>query len=68
MRPLRGESWASANKRRACLNCGESHAGLYVMPNGVNTRVCGRCVGVWSQPLKPREPMYEETQYEAIDH
>jgi hypothetical protein len=39
------------------MGCGESGAELYVMPNGVNTRVCFRCVGTWTQPLKPREPL-----------
>lgn len=60
-----GESWASANKRRACLGCGKSGAGLFVMPNGVNTRVCYACSIDWGHPLKMREPMYEETQYEG---
>jgi hypothetical protein len=62
------ESWASANARRACLNCGESGASLYVMPNGVKTRVCHRCSPLWPVRLIPREPMYEETQYEAHKH
>lgn len=56
------ETWASANARRACLNCGASGAGLYVMPNGRNTRVCGRCFGMWTTRLVPREPIYEEKE------
>lgn len=57
------ESWASANARRACLQCGASGAGLYVTPKGVNTRVCNACIGLWSTPLKPREPMHEEALF-----
>lgn len=60
------ETWASANARRSCLDCGESDAGLYTYgPEDarINTRVCNRCVGRWSQyRLVPREPVYQEAR------
>jgi len=59
----RGETWASANARRACLGCGQSNAHLFtVASTGIKTRVCGPCVsGNWSSiRLIPREPTAEE--------
>jgi len=64
MTEKRGETWASANARRACLGCGQSNAHLYeVASTGAKTRVCGPCVlsGSWDcQRLIPREPIAEE--------
>lgn len=59
------ESWTSANKRMACLDCGESEAQPYVTTRGENpgrpVRVCHRCSHRWVEfGLKERPPMYEE--------
>ncbi len=59
------ETWASANARRACLDCGESGAGMYVTTRGKNpgrnVRVCHRCIDHWVEfGLQTREPIYEE--------
>lgn len=64
------ESWASANRRRACVRCGNSGANLYTLtsaakPHGIPTRVCRACLyaGYYDHvSLAPREPIYEETE------
>lgn len=64
MNETEGETWASANARRACLGCGQSDAHLFeVASTGVKTRVCGSCVlsGSWDDVrLFPRWPTAEE--------
>lgn len=62
------ETWTSANRRRACVRCGESGANLYTLfsaakPDGIPTRVCHVCdrAGFYDHvQLVPREPLYEE--------
>jgi hypothetical protein len=60
-----GETWASANRRMSCLDCGESGAQPYTTTQGENpgrhVRVCHRCIDRWVKfGLVTREPMYEE--------
>lgn len=62
------ETWASANARRACLDCGESDADLYRTTRGEHpgrlVRVCQRCAVAhdWYRfGLVAREPLPEET-------
>ena len=61
-----GESWASANRRRACLICGMSGAHLLLLPDGRNVRACTPCLRGdgedWSRGTD-REPMYEESEH-----
>lgn len=65
------ESWASANSRRACIDCGESGAILYTARSperseGYPTRVCLECLraGRWDHfNLVPRGPIFEESEY-----
>lgn len=59
------ESWASANRRMACLDCGESGAYPYVTTRGANigrfVRVCRKCLHRWGEyGLRSREPVHEE--------
>lgn len=64
------ETWANANRRRACVRCGESGATLYTLtsaakPNGIPTRVCHSChvAGYYDHvSLTPREPIFEEIE------
>jgi hypothetical protein len=57
MRAMKGETWASANRRRACMNCGESGANCYYnKDNMVPTRVCILCISTWLVPTIPRDP------------
>lgn len=60
-----GETWTSANKRMACLQCGESGAQPYQTTRGENpgryVRVCARCAPEWVEfGLRERPPMYDE--------
>lgn len=48
-----GESWASANARMACMDCGESGADPYTTNLGKHVRICGRCLHGW-EALQPR--------------
>lgn len=59
------ETWAQANARMACLDCGESNAHPYVTTKGANpgrlVRVCNPCMHRWEEwGLKPRPLMHEE--------
>lgn len=64
------ESWASANRRRACIRCGDSGALLYTLtsaakPRGIPTRVCHACLRSGQYDLvslTPREPIFEEIE------
>lgn len=67
------ESWASANRRRACIMCGESGANLYTLtsaskPAGIPTRVCHVCIrsGHYDHvSLVSRTPIFEESEQEG---
>jgi len=64
----KGETWASANARMSCFDCGESGAHPYTTnagPNpGKHVRVCRLCDHRWAWlDLRARDRMYEETQY-----
>jgi hypothetical protein len=62
-----GESWASANARMACFDCGESGAKPYTTSHGNHVRVCLRCIQRWECcRLVPREPMFDEPREDAI--
>lgn len=39
-----GESWASANRRGACLVCGASGGTTILMPDGRYVRACEECL------------------------
>lgn len=55
------ESWASSNRRMACLDCGESGAQPYTTSHGKHVRVCNRCLGRWEWlRLVPRDRMFDE--------
>lgn len=55
------ESWASANARMACLDCGESGAHPYTTRWGNHVRVCNACIHRWEDArLVPRDRMYDE--------
>lgn len=47
------ETWARANARMACLDCGESGAHPYVTTKGENpgrqVRVCTACMHRWEE-------------------
>jgi len=63
------ETMGSANARRACLDCGESGAGLYVTRDGRNVRVCGQCLDHWAEwQLREREPLECELQRTSLFH
>jgi hypothetical protein len=60
------ETWASANARMSCLDCGESGADPYTASEGRPVRVCRRCVHCWEWlRLVPRAPMYDEPGADA---
>ena len=59
------KTWAAANARMACLDCGESGAHPYTTTKGKNpgrlVRVCHRCLDRWGDfGLRSRPPVYEE--------
>lgn len=67
-----GESWASANARMACFDCGESGAQPYTTTAGPNpgkhVRVCLQCVDRWEWlKLVSRERMFEEPKAPPSD-
>lgn len=41
---MKGETWASANARRACLVCGVSDAYTIRLPDGRIVRACNECL------------------------
>lgn len=65
MDDLTRETWASANRRRACLVCGTSGAALLSLPDGRNIRACDRCIRsdmareAWAG-AEPRDPLPSE--------
>lgn len=59
------ETWAQANRRMACIDCGKSGAQPYVTTKGANpgrnVRICDECSPRWVEyGLKERAPTYEE--------
>ena len=64
------ETWTSANKRRACLDCGDPGARLWRSEDGRNLRVCDSCMysGRWDHiRLFTREPILEEVPTEMVE-
>jgi hypothetical protein len=54
------ETWDSANRRRACLDCGDSGAELWRAHDGRNLRICRAChySGRWDHiRMSSREPL-----------